>query len=69
MDRLRRYVCAFTHAVGIESTTESCKDGMPAPEEGTTRSAPGSGVITVDLLWSDAPSSWLDGERPDRGVY
>jgi dipeptidyl aminopeptidase/acylaminoacyl peptidase len=30
LDRLRRYVCAFTDSVGLEATTEECADGMPA---------------------------------------
>ncbi len=68
MDRLRRYVCAFTHAVGMASATESCRDGVPAPVDPPA----GSGrddVITVDLPWSGAPSSQLDGESIDRGVF
>jgi dipeptidyl aminopeptidase/acylaminoacyl peptidase len=69
MDRLRRYVCAFTYAVGMESTTESCQDGVPAPEEGAAGSGSRGGVITVDLPWSDAPSSLLDGERTGRSVF
>lgn len=64
MDRLRRYVCAFTHAVGAESTTESCTDGMPAPQSEASGSRSGE-VITVDLPWSDLPSSVLDGERTE----
>jgi len=32
MDRLRRYVCAFTDAVGMASTTEKCEKGVPVPE-------------------------------------
>jgi dipeptidyl aminopeptidase/acylaminoacyl peptidase len=31
MDRLRRYVCAFTDAVGMPSTTEKCEKGVPVP--------------------------------------
>ena len=30
MDRLRRYVCAFTDAVGMAPTTEDCDGGLPA---------------------------------------
>jgi dipeptidyl aminopeptidase/acylaminoacyl peptidase len=69
MDRLRRYVCAFTHAVGLESTTESCRDGMPAPETASGATPARGGVITVDVPWSDAPSSQLDGESIDRHVF
>lgn len=29
LDRLRRYVCAFTDVVGMDATTETCADGMP----------------------------------------
>ncbi len=29
LDRLRRYVCAFTDVVGMEATTETCADGVP----------------------------------------
>jgi len=37
MDRLRRYVCAFTDVLGMESTTEECNGGVPATtlEEGS----------------------------------
>ena len=38
MDRLRRYVCAFTDAVGIASTTESCKGGVPVADEAGSKS-------------------------------
>ena len=30
LDRLRRYVCAFTDAVGMDATTEECENGLPA---------------------------------------
>jgi dipeptidyl aminopeptidase/acylaminoacyl peptidase len=30
MDRLRRYVCAFTDAVGMDAATEDCDVGVPA---------------------------------------
>jgi dipeptidyl aminopeptidase/acylaminoacyl peptidase len=30
LDRLRRYVCAFTDAVGLEAATESCDGAVPA---------------------------------------
>lgn len=36
MDRLRRYVCAFTDAVGMAPTTEKCENGVPAVEAGDT---------------------------------
>jgi hypothetical protein len=76
MDRLRRYVCAFTDAVGIASTTESCKGGVPVADEAGTKSGSQEagkleslkgGVITVDL-----PPSGLanrSDEFFDRGVF
>jgi dipeptidyl aminopeptidase/acylaminoacyl peptidase len=48
MDRTRRYVCAFTHAVGLPSTTEKCDDGVPVPEAGAPPARGGSGGI-VDV--------------------
>jgi dipeptidyl aminopeptidase/acylaminoacyl peptidase len=48
MDRTRRYVCAFTHAVGLPSTTEKCEDGVPVPEAGAPPARGGSGGI-VDV--------------------
>jgi len=31
LDRLRRYVCAFTDVLKMTSTTEKCEGGLPAP--------------------------------------
>ena len=50
MDRSRRYVCAFTHAVGLTSTTEKCEQGVPVAE-GAPAAGPG-GSLLVDLPWS-----------------
>ena len=71
MDRLRRYVCAFTHAVGTTSTTETCRDGVPVGEASGsgTRDLPAEGVITVDLPWSAPPSSGFGDETGDRGTF
>jgi len=54
MDRLRRYVCAFTDAVGMTSTTEKCEKGVPVPDAGEPagRGGSGAGVIDVTLPWS-----------------
>ncbi len=51
MDRNRRYVCAFTDAVGLTSTTEQCDKGVPVPEAGGTARG-GGGLIEVTLPWS-----------------
>ncbi len=37
VDRLRRYVCAFTDAVGVPSTTETCEKGVPVPPPDAAR--------------------------------
>ena len=46
VDRLRRYVCAFTDAVGMDATTEDCDGGLPAvpaePAEESEDTAAGS---------------------------
>ncbi|NQW03774.1 MAG: S9 family peptidase [Acidobacteria bacterium] len=63
MDRLRRYVCAFTDAVGLVSTTEKCEGGVPAAGQG------GAGLVDVDLPWSAPSTASLAGESFDRGVF
>jgi dipeptidyl aminopeptidase/acylaminoacyl peptidase len=67
MDRDRRYICAFTHAVGLVSTTESCRDGLPAPEPNTPAPAGGSGgVIDVE----QPPSGTAAGtDFQGRGIF
>ena len=62
MDRLRRYVCAFTDAVGTQSSTESCKGVVPVAEEA---GKPG-GIIDVNLPLSALRS---DDLVFDRGVF
>jgi len=54
LDRLRRYVCAFTDAIGAESTTESCDGGVPARqrEEGGAARETAGGIIDVRLARS-----------------
>ena len=49
MDRLRRYVCAFTAAVGATSTTESCHGDVPAPAPNGGTGSSRDGRIDVDL--------------------
>jgi dipeptidyl aminopeptidase/acylaminoacyl peptidase len=63
MDRLRRYVCAFTAAVASTSTTESCKGDVPAPVPDPAPSGNRGGLIVVDLPPSGAATpSHLDIE-------
>jgi dipeptidyl aminopeptidase/acylaminoacyl peptidase len=69
MDRLRRYVCAFTDAVSLTSTTESCNGAVPAPEPAASGGSTRSGsVIDVDLPPSGMKSDAAD-EAFDRGVF
>src|SRR5688572_24376835 len=68
IDRDRRYVCAFTHAVGLSSTTESCKDGLPIPEPNAPATAGGGGVIDVDHPLSGQANA-ADGQLLDRGMF
>ena len=49
MDRLRRYVCAFTDAVGMTSTTEKCEKGVPVPDAGEPAGRGGSGAGVIDV--------------------
>ena len=55
MDRLRRYVCAFTNAVGMAATTEQCDGGVPAmatedeEEDDETAAASGDGAAADGL--------------------
>ncbi len=51
-DRMRRYVCAFTDAVGLTSTTEKCENGVPAAEPGDTPARGSGGLLDVTLPWS-----------------
>jgi dipeptidyl aminopeptidase/acylaminoacyl peptidase len=70
MDRLRRYVCAFTDAVSIASTTESCKGGVPVADEAGSTKERGhdASIITVDLPLSGSASG-IDDAFIDRGVF
>ena len=56
MDRLRRYVCAFTDAVGMKSTTEKCEKGVPVPEAGETPPKGDGSLFDVTLPWSGLAS-------------
>jgi dipeptidyl aminopeptidase/acylaminoacyl peptidase len=68
MDRDRRYVCAFTHVVGLPSTTESCRDGVPAAVEPVAPGPAGGrgGVVDVKLPVS---GSVLDDDVSIRGIF
>lgn len=71
MDRLRRYVCAFTDVLGMESTTEECDGGVPAvTEEGDDKVGdPSAGMIDIDLPASALDPDLLRAEGLDRGIF
>jgi len=56
-DRNRRYVCAFTDAVGLASTTEKCEKGVPVPDAGEPAARSGGGLVEVTLPWSGLAST------------
>jgi len=68
IDRNRRYVCAFTAAVGLTSTTEGCKDGVPVADAPAPKPGGAGGVLDVDLPWSGQAND-PDGRLIDRGVF
>jgi dipeptidyl aminopeptidase/acylaminoacyl peptidase len=71
IDRNRRYVCAFTAAVGLTSTTEVCKDGVPVVDAPAAKpGGPGGagGVVDVDVPWSGQANE-AEGRLLDRGVF
>jgi dipeptidyl aminopeptidase/acylaminoacyl peptidase len=61
MDRMRRYVCAFTDAVRLTSTTEKCENGVPVPEAGEKPERDPGGRLDVTLPWSGLASPWHFG--------
>jgi dipeptidyl aminopeptidase/acylaminoacyl peptidase len=56
MDRLRRYVCAFTDAIALAATTEKCEGGVPVPEPGDSPDRRSDGLVDVTLPWSGLAS-------------
>jgi hypothetical protein len=68
MDRLRRYVCAFTDVLAMESTTEECVDGVPVSAIETDEDV-GGGMIAVGVAPSAVDPELLRAERLDRGIF
>jgi len=67
-DRLRRYVCAFTDVLGMESTTEECVDGVPVSAIETDEEV-GNGMFEVRAAPSAVDPGLLRPEGLDRGVF
>jgi hypothetical protein len=68
MDRMRRYVCAFTDAVGLASTTEKCDKGVPVPEPSGSPDRRSEGLVEVALPWSGLASP-LEFDLPKPIVF
>ncbi len=68
MDRMRRYVCAFTDAVGLTPTTEKCDKGAPVPESGGSPDRRSEGLVDVTLPWSGLASP-LEFDPPAADVF
>jgi acetyl esterase/lipase len=67
-DRLRRYVCAFTDVLGMESTTEECVDGVPVSAIATDEEV-GEGMIEVGAAPSAVDQGLLRADGLDRGIF
>jgi dipeptidyl aminopeptidase/acylaminoacyl peptidase len=68
MDRLRRYVCAFTDVLGMESTTEECVGGVPVSAIETDEDV-GDGMIEVGVPRSEGDPELLRAAGLDRGIF
>lgn len=68
MDRLRRYVCAFTDVLAMESTTEKCVDGVPVSAIETDEDV-GDGMVAVGAPRSAVDFELLRAEGLDRGIF
>ncbi len=71
MDRLRRYVCAFTDVLSMESTTEQCDGDVPAVDAGDAGESDdvGDGMIEVGAPESAVDAELLRAARLDRGIF
>ena len=68
MDRLRRYVCAFTDVLDMASTTESCENGVPVSEV-ESDDVGEDGMIEVTLPVGAMQSAGFGAEVLDRGIF
>ena len=71
MDRLRRYVCAFTDVLSMESTTEQCDGDVPAVDavDAGESDDVGDGMIEVGAPESAVDAELLRAARLDRGIF
>jgi len=69
MDRLRRYVCAFTDVLDMDSTTESCENGVPVGAAEGDESVGDNGLIDVDLSPGSPHRARSGADGLDRGIF
>ena len=69
MDRLRRYVCAFTDVLGMEAATEQCDGGVPMVDTGDGENMDDKGMTEVGLPESAVDIELLHGEGLDCGIF
>ena len=69
MDRLRRYVCAFTDVLGMEAATEQCDGGVPMVDTGNGENMDDKGMTEVGLPESAVDIELLHGEGLDCGIF
>ena len=69
MDRLRRYVCAFTDVLGMEATTEQCDGGVPMVDTGDGENMDDKGMTEVGLPESAVDVELLHGDGLDCGIF
>ena len=69
MDRLRRYVCAFTDVLGMEAATEQCDGGVPMVDTGNGENMDDKGMTEVGLPESAVDIELLHGEGRDCGIF
>ena len=79
MDRLRRYVCAFTDVLDMETTTEQCDGDVPAVDTGEGDDVGDGSIASATatlgrILDVTLPPSAVDYELPraeglDRGIF
>ncbi|SVB99392.1 uncharacterized protein METZ01_LOCUS252246, partial [marine metagenome] len=69
MDRLRRYVCAFTDVLGMEATTEQCEGDVPMVDTGDGENMDDKGIIEAGLPESAVDIELLHAEGLDCGIF
>jgi dipeptidyl aminopeptidase/acylaminoacyl peptidase len=69
MDRLRRYVCAFTDVLGMEATTEQCDGDVPMAGKEDVEKLDTNGMIEVAVTESAVDIELLEAEGLDCRIF